>query len=116
MRQENTVVSSVRLGPKSDCSGMAQKQLYKVEVKVTLRLTVSQSVCFGVEPTLGLATRYYLLSEGCCLVSMATLSDERTGLQFAMQSHNGYSTMKMGAVNSLETSKHFYQTTLRHIP
>jgi hypothetical protein len=26
--------------------------------EVTLRLAVSQSVCFGVEPTLGLATRY----------------------------------------------------------
>jgi hypothetical protein len=34
------------------------------EVKVTLRLTVSQSVCLGVEPTLGLVTRYCFLSEG----------------------------------------------------
>jgi hypothetical protein len=29
-----------------------------VKVKVTLRLTVSQSVCLGVEPRLGLMTRY----------------------------------------------------------
>jgi hypothetical protein len=27
-------------------------------VRVTLRLTVSQSVCLGVEPRLGLMTRY----------------------------------------------------------
>jgi hypothetical protein len=38
-----------------------------VEVEATLRLTVSQSVCLGVEPTLGLGTRYYFLSECCCL-------------------------------------------------
>jgi hypothetical protein len=29
-----------------------------VRVRVTLRLTVSQSVCLGVEPRLGLMTRY----------------------------------------------------------
>jgi Fe-S cluster assembly iron-binding protein IscA len=29
---------------------------------VTLRLTVSQSLCLGFEPTLGLVTRYYFLS------------------------------------------------------
>jgi hypothetical protein len=38
-----------------------------VEVEVTLQLTDSQSVCQGIEPTLGLVTRYYFLSEGCCL-------------------------------------------------
>jgi hypothetical protein len=31
------------------------------QVKVTLRLTVSQSVSLGVEPHLGLMTRYFLL-------------------------------------------------------
>jgi hypothetical protein len=41
---------------------------FNVEVKVTVRLTVSQSVCRGVEPTLGLVTRYYFVSEGCYLV------------------------------------------------
>jgi hypothetical protein len=30
----------------------------QVKVKVILRLTVSQSVCLGVEPRLGLMTRY----------------------------------------------------------
>jgi hypothetical protein len=33
----------------------------QVKVKVTLRLTVSQSVSLGVEPHLGLMTRYLLL-------------------------------------------------------
>jgi hypothetical protein len=32
----------------------------KIKVKVTLRLIVSQSVCLGVEPHLGLMTRYLL--------------------------------------------------------
>jgi hypothetical protein len=34
---------------------------FKVKVKVTLRLTVGQSVSLGVEPHLGLMTRYFLL-------------------------------------------------------
>jgi hypothetical protein len=42
----------------------------KVKVKVMLRLTVSQSVCFGVKFTLELVTRYYFLSESCCVVSV----------------------------------------------
>jgi hypothetical protein len=46
-----------------------------------------QSVCQGIEPTLGLVTRYYFLSEGCCLkiavLSLwGALSDERPGLSF----------------------------------
>jgi hypothetical protein len=42
----------------------AESHLYVkdgVKVKVTLRLTVSQSVSLGVEPHLGLMTRYLLL-------------------------------------------------------
>jgi hypothetical protein len=42
-------------------------RLLRLEVQVTLQLTVSQSVCQGIEPILGLVTRYYFLSEGCCL-------------------------------------------------
>jgi hypothetical protein len=34
----------------------------QVKVKVTLQLTVSQSLCQGIEPILGLVTRYYFLS------------------------------------------------------
>jgi hypothetical protein len=57
-------------------------------------MTVSQSVCLGVEPILGLLTKYYFLSEGFCLkvavLSLwGALSDERMGLQFAVQSLNG---------------------------
>jgi hypothetical protein len=40
------------------------------KVKVMLRLTVSQSVCLGVKFTLELVTRYYFLSESCCVVSV----------------------------------------------
>jgi hypothetical protein len=58
-------------------------QLVKMKVKVTLRLTVSQSVNLGVEPHLRLMTRYLLLSwqlRSCFL--WGALSDERTGLSF----------------------------------
>jgi hypothetical protein len=37
-----------------------------IRVRVTLRLTVSLSICFGVEPRLGLMTRYLLQSVICC--------------------------------------------------
>jgi hypothetical protein len=61
--------------------------MVEIEAEVTLRLTVS----LGVDPTLGLVTRYYFLSEGCCvkvvvLFLLGALSDKRTGLQFAVQS------------------------------
>jgi hypothetical protein len=42
----------------------------KVKVKVMLRQTVSQSVCRSVKFTLELVTRYYILSERCCVVSV----------------------------------------------
>jgi hypothetical protein len=62
----------------------------EVEVEVTLRLTVIYSVCFGVEHSLGLPTRYYFLSVCCCLKFVVlfrwgALSDEMTGLQFSLQ-------------------------------
>jgi hypothetical protein len=63
-------------------------RLFEVEVEVILRLTVGQYVL--VSSTLvGLATRYYLVSECCCLKFALlylwdALSDERTGLQFAV--------------------------------
>jgi hypothetical protein len=40
----------------------------KIQVKVTLRLTVGQSVSLGVEPNLGPMTRYLLLFDSYCLV------------------------------------------------
>jgi hypothetical protein len=53
-----------------------------LKVKVTLRLTVSQSVSPGVEPHLGLMTRYLLLFEVTVLFFWGAQSDERTGLSF----------------------------------
>jgi hypothetical protein len=52
------------------------------------------SVCLGIEPTLGPATRYYFLSECWCLkvavlFLWGALCNEMTSLQFAVQSLNG---------------------------
>jgi hypothetical protein len=53
------------------------------KIKVTMRLTASQSVSLGVEPHLGLMTRYSLLFFSYGLVFLwGALSDERTGLSF----------------------------------
>jgi hypothetical protein len=67
--------------------------LSKSQVKVTLQLTVSQSLCQGIEPILGLVTRYYFLSEDCFLKFALVLSlwdalsDERSDLSLVSQSH-----------------------------
>jgi hypothetical protein len=67
----------------------------EVEVEVILRLTVSQYVLV-LCTLVGLANRYYFLPVCCCLqfavlYLWGALSDERTGLQFAVQSLNGLS-------------------------
>jgi hypothetical protein len=46
------------------CCAVSQCQSQMSNVKVTLRLTVSQSVHLGVEPTLGLLTRVYFFKRG----------------------------------------------------
>jgi hypothetical protein len=51
------------------------------QVKVTLRLTVSQSVSLGIERHLGPMTRYLFLTV-TFLFPWGALSDERTGLSF----------------------------------
>jgi hypothetical protein len=68
----------------------------EVEVEATLQLTVSKSVCRAVELTLGLVTRYYFLSEGCCLKVEGLVSvrrplwrEDRSAI--AVQSLNGRS-------------------------
>jgi hypothetical protein len=57
--------------------------MIKTKVKVTLRLTVSQSVSLGVEPQLRLMTGYF---HYCLTVTVlflwGALSDERTGMSF----------------------------------
>jgi hypothetical protein len=47
--------------------------LSNVKVKVTVRLTVSQSVCLAVEPHLRLMTRYLLLFDSYGLVFVGRL-------------------------------------------
>jgi hypothetical protein len=59
--------------------GIRESQV-KVKIKVTLLLTTSQSVSFGVELHLGLMTRYLLLFDSYGLVLWGVLSDESTGL------------------------------------
>jgi hypothetical protein len=54
----------------------------------------------------GLATRHYFLSENCCLkfavfFLWVALTDERTGLQFAVQSLNGPSRTEPVTLYSL---------------
>jgi hypothetical protein len=59
--------------------------------------TDGQSVSLGIEHPCGTCDQILLpvgmlLSEICCLVSVGRLSDEKTGLQFAVQSLNGPSS------------------------
>jgi hypothetical protein len=57
------------------------------QVKATLRLTVSQSVCLGVEPNLGLLTRDFFLPKVTVLSFWIALSDERSGLSCVSLCH-----------------------------
>jgi hypothetical protein len=59
-------------------------QLIYVKVKVTLRLTVSQSVSLGVEPHLGLMTRYLFLFDSYVLVSVGRPLWREDGSVFCM--------------------------------
>jgi hypothetical protein len=52
-------------------------------VRVTLQLTVSQSVCLGVEPNLGLLTRDIKNKLQSCLI-WGALSDERFGIKIGL--------------------------------
>jgi hypothetical protein len=63
--------NTVKITEVSMCS--ACSNTVKVKNKVMLRLMVSQSVCLGVKITLELVTRYYFLSESCCVVSVGRL-------------------------------------------
>jgi hypothetical protein len=66
-----------------NCPRAAWVKSSQVKVKVALQLIVSQSVSLGVEPHLGLMTRYLLLFDSYGLVFfLGALSGERTGLSF----------------------------------
>jgi hypothetical protein len=57
--------------------------LMLTRVRVTFRLTVSQSVCLGVETRLGLMTRYlFMIGKLQSCLHGGALSDERTDLSF----------------------------------
>jgi hypothetical protein len=56
------------------------------KVKVTLRLTITRSVCLGVKALLGSMTRFLLLSTVAGLYMWGALSDGRTGLSFTIAS------------------------------
>jgi hypothetical protein len=51
--------------PTSDEAVFIVTSSKKVKVKVTLRLTVSQSVCLRVEPNLGLLKGFFFLQSYC---------------------------------------------------
>jgi hypothetical protein len=58
----------------------------EVEVQVTLRLTVSQSVNIVVEPHLGLMTRYIFLSDNYCLAFLGRPLWREDGSVFCLYS------------------------------
>jgi hypothetical protein len=58
LRVSSTVTNAERRNP----SGSAERRMTTHQVKVTLRLAVSQSVSLGVEPHLGLMTTHLSLS------------------------------------------------------
>jgi hypothetical protein len=74
----------LQLSSQSQSHMATDGQSSKVKVKVTLRLTVRQSVSLGVEPHLELMTRYLVLfdSYGLVFFLWGALSDERAGLSF----------------------------------
>jgi hypothetical protein len=63
-------------------------RLWTVRVRVTLRLTVSQSVCLGVEPRMGLMTTYSFWLKVTVLSIWGALSDERSGLSLSVNRKN----------------------------
>jgi hypothetical protein len=54
-----------------------------VRVRVTLRLTVSQSVCLGVEPRLGLMTTYFSIKKSEFCLSLLFIDFSIKNLNFA---------------------------------
>jgi hypothetical protein len=66
---------------------MLESVLPEFRARVSLQLTVSQSVCLGVEPHLRLMTRYLFIFVKVADLSMwGALSDERSGQSPVSQS------------------------------
>jgi hypothetical protein len=81
--------------------------LHQVKVKVTLRLTVSQSVSLDVKPHLGLMTRYLFLSDSYGIVFLwGALSDERAGLSLTDSHSHSHSHI---ATDGQSVSKSWYR-------
>jgi hypothetical protein len=56
--------------PCRDVGGESMFFKVKVMLRQTVGQSVSQSVCRGVKFTLEPVTRYYIMSESCCVVSV----------------------------------------------
>jgi hypothetical protein len=67
-------------------SNIANIFIFRVRVRVTLRLTVYQSVHLGVEPTLGLTTRCYFPLEVWCFWGLRSRYDYRSVSQYVLAS------------------------------
>jgi hypothetical protein len=78
----HTILSSLHLWTFRGYLLSRTRRQVKVRFKVTSRLTVNQSVSFGIEPNLGLMTRDLLLYDSYGLVLWGALSDERKDLSF----------------------------------
>jgi hypothetical protein len=77
------VLSSFHYKKASHFTSLYFQQFFRVRVRVTLQLTVSQSICLGVEPNLGLLTRdFFFFFKVTDLSFGGSLSDERSGLSF----------------------------------
>jgi hypothetical protein len=71
--KSSSLLALLMLGNESYLVNNAQLNLPIFKVKVILRLTVSHSVSFGVEPHLGLMTKYLLLFDSYGLVFVGRL-------------------------------------------
>jgi hypothetical protein len=78
---------------------------WRPKVKVTLRLTVSQSVSLGIEPHLGPMTRYLFLSDSYVLVSVGRPAWREDGSVFCTcrwllpeQTSSGPSPLRLATV------------------
>jgi hypothetical protein len=101
--------SPAKLTAISYCLIWDSANLVRVRVRVTLQLTVSQSVCLGVEPNLGLLTREIFFFKVTARLFGDALSDDRSGLSF---SQPGVAVGVLLAADSQSTSSSGYRASL----